>query len=104
MKIVVLEGDEAIAYLDELANRVSETVLEKIEKRLNNLPDKSEKNDEIWCGTEKAKEILGVERSKMQKLRDNSPENGIQISREGRTIRYYVPSLYQYIQNHIVRG
>jgi transcriptional regulator len=102
MKIVVLEGDEAKAYLNELVNRVGDNVLEKIEKRFKNPLNKSDKEKELWVSSVQAKQILGVKSNKkMQSLRD---QDLIKFSQYGRTIRYHTASLYEFLENHVVKG
>ena len=101
MKVILKEDDEAYALLKADIKQMVKSAMKEILNEVHGGTDAAE--EELWCDTKRAKEILGVQKTKMQELRDNAPENGIQISRHGRTIRYYVPSLHQYLQNHIVQ-
>jgi len=57
-----------------------------------------------WIDPPEAMKILGVTGStKMQELRDASPGNGIVFSKHGRIIKYYRPSLLDFLKRHIVR-
>ena len=101
MKVILKEDDEAYALLKADIKHMVKSAMKEILNEIQG--DSTTTENELWCDTERAKEILGVERSKLQRLRDGSPENGIQISRHGRTIRYYVPSLHSYLENHVVK-
>ena len=102
MKVILKEDDEAYDLLKADIKQMVKSALQEVLTEMSDNKD-SEGEDQLWCGSEKAREILGIRKTKMQELRDHSPENGIKISRYGRTIRYYVPSLHQYLLNGIVR-
>ncbi|MCB0374785.1 MAG: hypothetical protein KDD04_02590 [Sinomicrobium sp.] len=99
MKIILKEDDEA---LDFLKAEVVQIVKAAITEALSEVKDgQGRQENALWCNTKRAQEILGVKKTKMQQIRDRAPHNGIRLSRQGRTFRYYVPSLYGYLENHI---
>ncbi len=100
MKIILKEDDEAILYLK---NEIRSTVKDAFRELMGEISGKKEvrKEEDEWCDSKRAREILGVKKTKMQEIRDNSPQNGIRISRESRPFRYYVPSLITYLEKRI---
>ena len=101
MKVILKEDDEAYTFLKAEIQQMVKAAMKEI---LNEVKGEHEQpEDEQWCDTKRAQEILGVQKTKMQELRDNAPENGIQMSKHGRTIRYYLPSLYSYLENHVIK-
>lgn len=99
MKFIFDQDDTAL-----LKGEIKQMVKSALEEVVAELKATEEPCEvEIWCGTKRAQEILGVRKTKMQTIRDNSPENGIQISRDGRTIRYLVSSLEKYLEMKIIQ-
>lgn len=100
MKVILKEDDEAYEMLKaDIKQMFKDAFKEAIEESKANADDKEK---ELWCDTIRAQQILGVRKTKMQQLRDGSPENGIIMSKEGRKIRYDVSSLYQYLNKNII--
>ena len=101
MKIILKEGDEALNFLKaEMTQVVKAAIIEVISEVKDG---QGGQEDALWCNTKRAQEILGVKKTKMQQIRDRAPDNGIRLSKQGRTFRYYVPSLYGYLENHTNR-
>ena len=101
MKVILKEDDEAYAFLKGEIKQMVKSALQEVLSEVKG--DQEPTEDELWCNTKRAQEILGVQKTKMQELRDHAPENGIQMSRHGRTIRYFIPSLHQYLEKHVIR-
>ncbi len=98
MKIILKEGEEALAFLKaEITQMVKSAMIEVISEVKDT--GGGEQN-QLWCDTKRAQEILGVKKTKMQEIRDLAPDNGIRLSKQGRTYRYFIPSLYGYLENH----
>ena len=90
MKVILLENDEAY---EKLMTDIKVMIREAM-KEIH------QSDTEIWVSAEEAKKILGVKsKSRMQELRD---ENKIKYSKTSRrTILYYKPSLYAFIEEKI---
>lgn len=100
MKVILKEDDEAYSFLkNEIMFLVKSAIKEVLTEAAS--IEKEEPEDE-WCNTKRAQEILKVKATKMQEIRDNSPHNGIKMSKYGKAYRYYIPSLYQYIENKVI--
>jgi len=98
MKIILKEDDEALAFLKA---EVVQMVKTAIREAISEVKDGQDgQQDGLWCNTKRAQEILGVQKTKMQQIRDQAPDNGIKLSKRDRSFRYYVPSLYGYLENH----
>lgn len=103
MKVILLEDDPALAMLTaELKAAMKEACLEVLEEYKATHKPEPQGEEANWVDGNKAREILGVKKTKMQCLRDNSPMNGIVFSQHGRTLRYYKPSLFKYLEKHKV--
>lgn len=101
MKVILKEDDEAFMFLrGEIQQMVKSGITEAMKELKGN---REQKQEEQWCDSKRAMQILGVRKTKMQELRDNSPQNGIQMSKHGRTIRYHVPSLHRYLEQNVIR-
>lgn len=100
MKVILLEDDQAYLHLmTDIQKLIRDTIKEIKEQERAGKGVKDEKDD--WVSEEIAKKILGFKgRSKMQVLRD---QRDIQFSQFGRTIRYYKPSLYEFLEKNIVK-
>lgn len=100
MKVILLEDDQAYLHLmTDIRKLVKDTIKEIKEQ------DKSEKEkkdeDDDWVSEGIAKQILGIKgRSKMQALRD---QRDVEFSQFGRTIRYFKPSLYEFLERNVVK-
>lgn len=104
MKVILKEGEEALEYFDELINKAVDRTLRRFENRISEMSNGSGKNEELWVALDEAKAILGIRsKKKMQQIRDESPMNGIIISKHGRTFRYLKSSLYEFLESHVVR-
>ena len=110
MEIILKLGDETNSYLKALISQAVEESLKK--NQLNQLLSEAEHSKEAaavekygkWVGTEEAQEILGVRsKGKMQMLRDQSPDNGIILSKNGRVYRYLTKSLHDFLERNIVK-
>lgn len=100
MKVILLEDDQAYLHLmTDIRQLVRDTIKEIKEQEKS---EKANKEDqEEWISEEMAKQILGIKgRSKMQILRD---QRDVEFSQFGRTIRYYKPSLYEFLEKNIVK-
>jgi hypothetical protein len=95
MKVLLVESENAEKFLSDLLDRYSEVILKKIEGRFKD----TVKEEDLWVEREDAKRILGVRSAvKLQRLRDH---NLIRTSRVGRNIRYFKPSLFEYLNRNI---
>ena len=59
-------------------------------------------SDEVWVGRQKAMEILGCKKSKLQQLR-NHRRIRFSRSKSGRIIRYLKSSLLKYLEENEVK-
>jgi hypothetical protein len=101
MKVILAEGDEAEKFFEQLINRVGDRVILKIQGLRTEQKSEVRNEDEQWIDNEAAKKILGIRsKKKMQSLRD---QNLIRFSQHGRTIRYYKPSLFSFLEKNVVR-
>lgn len=102
MKVILKEDDEAYnffkAEMREVVKSAFAELLDEFLKEKN-----TEHPAEEWCDSKRAMEILGVRKTKMQEIRDHAPHNGIRISKDGRTMRYHVPSLYEYLKKRLIQ-
>ena len=103
MKVILLEGDDAYNMLKgdikEIVKSAMKEIVEESQKETL-----SSKEEELWVSTKEAMKILGIKGSaKMQEIRDNSPMNGIKISKNGRIFRYYKPSLQKFLEKNIIK-
>ena len=104
MKVILKENDEAYAFLKgEIKGMVKTAMKEVLEEVGAKKERPHQKEEEKWCDTKRAMKILGVKSSKMQELRDNSPMNGIRISRTGKKYSYEVVSLYAYLEKNVIQ-
>jgi hypothetical protein len=95
MKVLLVESENAEQFLTELLDRYSDKILKKIEGRFKD----NIKEEELWIAREEAKQILGVKSTvKMQYLRDH---NLIRTSKVGKVIRYYKPSLFEFLHKNV---
>ena len=100
MKILLFEEDEAYNLLKD---DLSALVRVAIEEALSDMKPEPVEED-LWVGTKEAMKILGIRGSaKMQEIRDNSPMNGIRISKNGRIYRYFKPSLLSFLNKNVMR-
>lgn len=101
MKVIFEENDETLHFLEYRIKQIVEKsvsqILAKTLSEMNNINVR--KREEEWCDTDKALKILDVSRSYLQKLRDGSPENGVIFNKPGKKCRYFVPSLYQFMES-----
>ncbi len=103
MKIILKENEEAEVFFEDLINKMAERVTHRIRRALEDVVSQDQK-ESLWVTTEEAKQILGIKsKKKMQQLRDESPFNGIVLSKNGRTYLYNRESLHQYLQKNIVK-
>lgn len=102
MKVILKEEEEAEKFFNELVNRVVDRMLHKFEARIKELQKQANnEREELWTSKEEAKKILGVKcNKKMQFLRDH---NLIRCSQHGKIIRYYVPSLFEFLEENVVK-
>lgn len=104
MKIILKEDDEALQMFEELINQVADSVVRRVEHRLKEISNDSKTNENMWVSVTEAKDILGIRsKKKMQQIRDQSPMNGIIISKHGRTFRYHKLSLLRYLDKGILK-
>lgn len=103
MKVILKEDDEAYHFLKMEIKQIVKDALKEMASEAQRTDRGEQQEQEDWCDSKRAMQILGVKKTKMQEIRDNVPYNGIQMSRDGRTFRYYVPSLYAYLKNHLIR-
>lgn len=97
MKIIFKEGDEALVFLkDEISQMLKAAVTEVLSQVTDG---QNQEQNKLWCDTKRAQEILGVKKTKMQEIRNLAPNNGIRLILQNRIYRYYVPSLYGYLEN-----
>ncbi len=98
MKVILKEGDEAY---DLLMADIKLSIKQAVRELIHEVKEGEDKTEEEeWCGSERAREILGVGKTKMQELRDHSPQNGIIIRKPSpRRIRYHVPSLHRWLRS-----
>ena len=110
MEITLKLGDETSSYLKALIGQAVQEGL--IKSQLHQKLSETEHSKESaavekygkWVGTEEAQEILGVRsKGKMQMLRDQSPDNGIILSKNGRCYRYLTKSLHDFLERNIVK-
>ena len=100
MKVILKEGEDAEAFIEQIITRVNHRFINTIEELIRGMNSTSDE----WISTEEAKKILGVKsKSKIQQLRDESPMNGLIISQHGRTFRYFKPSLYNFLEKHTIK-
>lgn len=102
MKVILKEDDEAYEMLKADIKQLFKSAVKEVIEEAKGVVSGSP-NNELWCDTRRAQEILGVRKTKMQQLRDGSPQNGIIMSKEGRTIRYEIASLYAYLNKNIIK-
>lgn len=100
MKVIFKEDDEAFDFLKHELEKMISSAVKGIMEKIDN---KEEKQEELWCDSKRAQEILKCKKTKLQQLRDHSPDNGIILTRHGRKYEYYVPSLHEFKQRHIIR-
>ncbi len=100
MKVILAENEEAEKFFEDLMNRLTDRIARRMETRFKEIEKNSKEDDQdSWVELELAKKILGIRcKRKLQSLRDN---NLIKISRHGRAIRYYKPSLLAFLQKNI---
>ena len=100
MKVILLEDDQAYLHLmTDIRKLVTDTIKEIKEQEKS--AKKTQEEEDKWVSEEMAKQILGIKgRSKMQVLRD---QRDIEFSQFGRTIRYYKPSLYEFLERNVVK-
>lgn len=104
MKIILKEGEEAEAFIEELINRAVERMGMQLKRVVEEAVTTPDRNDDQWVLTPEAKRILGIKsKNKIQQLRDESPRNGLIVSQVGRTYRYFKPSLYKYLEKKRLR-
>ncbi len=103
MKVLLYEGDEAYDLLKtEIKNIVKSALSEIISESTKNL--EKVRSDDEWISKIEAMRILKIKgSSKMQEIRDNSPLNGILISKVGGIYLYYKPSLLKFLEKNIIR-
>ncbi len=101
MKVILEEGKEAEVFFETLINRAVDRVSLRLKRVLEEMTDKMDTEDEQWVNTEEAKKILGIKcKNKIQRLRDESPMNGLIVSQHGRIYRYFKPSLYEFLNKN----
>lgn len=104
MKVILKEGEDALQMFEELIDQVAERVVRRVENRLKEISNGVNKNEDLWVSLTEAKSILGIRsKKKMQQIRDESPMNGIIISKHGRTFRYNKTSLLNYLNKGILK-
>lgn len=101
MKVILLENDEAITFLEQRITQAMKTMMEQYLPELKQVTTPSRPVNE-WCDTHEALKLLGISKSKLQQLRDESHTNGLLFIKLGRTCRYHIPSIQQFIKNQIV--
>lgn len=105
LKIIMYEGSEAENYLKSVLREVvQDVVIEQLHSsgiELEKETATENANDDPWVDGHEAKKILKVNsRWKMQKIRNDSPRNGVIISQHGRTFLYDRNSLHRYLEKH----
>ncbi len=100
MKVIFKEDDETFDFLRQEIQKMISSAMNNILIKLEN---KDEPVQEQWCDSKRAQEILNCKKTKLQQLRDHSPDNGIILTRHGRSYEYYVPSLLEFKQRHIIK-
>ena len=100
MKIILKEDQEAREYLNELIDQMAEKVIVQIEQKMNHLVSLQTDQESQWVTTEEALRILQIGKSKLQRLRNERDQNNLIVHQSGRTILYYKPSLYSYLNHH----
>lgn len=100
MKVILAENEDAEKIFENVINRVAERVIRHMETKFQQVAKKgSDDEDGLWVDKEEAKKILKVKsKKKLQRLRD---QNLIKTTRYGRTIQYYKPSLYDFLERNV---
>ena len=104
MQVILKEGEEAENFIQNIVRLAVEKTLEKHPLLSAQRTNSVQEEKELWVDVERAKQILNVRsKNKMQQIRDESPSNGIIISKDGRKYTYLESSLYAYMRKKIVR-
>ena len=98
MEVIVFEQESYYKMVRELKQQIKEAVKDARTESVESAKKNKVRNN--WISSDEAMDILGI-RSKttLQKYRD---ENNIKYSQSGRLIRYYKPSLYDFLETSTV--
>ena len=87
--------------LEDIKSIVKQTIEEVLHENEITL-QKQKDETKLWCKSQEAKRILEIRsNSGLQIIRDNAPQNGIEIKKEGGIYLYNVMSLQRYRDNHL---
>lgn len=101
MKVILLEDDQAYQHLMMDIRKLVRDTIKEVKEQEKQARKESVTENEDWVSEESAKGILGIKgRSKMVELRDNRE---IEFSQHGRIIRYYKPSLYEFLKRNLIK-
>ena len=105
MKIILKEESEAEAFIHSIINKTANQVIGRLKDSIELLHKRgSSQNTEVWLNTEETMNFLKVGKNTMQKLRDESPMNGIIISQVSeRNYLYNLKSLQQYLEKRTLK-
>ena len=92
--MLLLEGDN---IYDQLMNDFKKLIKEAVKEAAKELKNKSEQEDAKWITSIEAMKILDCKKDKLNQLRSS---NSLKVTKHGRKILYYRPSLYSFLKEH----
>ena len=105
MKIILKEESEAEAFIHSIINKTANQVIGRLKDSIELLHNRnSGLNTVEWLNTEETMKFLKIGKNTMQKLRDESPLNGIIISQVSeRNYLYNLDSLKKYLEKRTLK-
>lgn len=105
MKIILKEEAEAEAFIHSIIHKTANQVIGRLKDSIELLQKRGNtQNIDEWLNTEETMNFLKVGKNTMQKLRDESPMNGIIISQVSeRNYLYNLKSLQQYLEKRTLK-
>ncbi|MCB0395861.1 MAG: helix-turn-helix domain-containing protein [Flavobacteriales bacterium] len=95
MEIIVFEKEAYYKMLAEIKHTVRQGIRDANTELTKSMKQGS--NGELWVSGKEAQKILDVKQDKLRMLRNN---NEVKSSQHGRKIRYYKPSLYEFLERN----
>lgn len=99
LKIIMKEDSEAEAFIESIINQTANRIAGKLHASILIQQEQRSGISQDWLNTEEAMKYLKVGKNTMQKLRDESPMNGIVITQvSDRNFLYSQKSLHEYLE------